>query len=250
MYLRRRLSTLVILLSSLSQAMISLLQSASFYLVRFIEHFKLISSDVSSLFILVECLWSRLTSGSSLSHSIELVSFKLFKQIHYQVTSSVMRSILNASLKQTHCSDFCLLHVCSKTCSIRWLTQSRDQLVSFDLHLLHACSKVVSFVFITFNRACFIHVYYTHVVKLVSFVDRLNQVINYWLVIVADLSFLSFKQSSFYSASNIQQSMSFSSYLCDFRHIIYVSFSVLRHIVYVSFCSQYISSCCCYQCRE
>ena len=35
-------------------------------------------------------------------------------------------------------------------------------------------------------RACSVHVYYTHVVELVSFVDWLNQEINYWLVIVAD----------------------------------------------------------------
>jgi len=39
------------------------------------------------------------------------------KQAHYRVTDSMTRSISNASLKQTHCFDFYLLHVCSKTCS-------------------------------------------------------------------------------------------------------------------------------------
>ncbi len=37
----------------------------------------------------------------------------------------------------------------------------------------------------TRRRACSVRAYYTHVVGLVSFVDRLNQEINYWLAIVA-----------------------------------------------------------------
>ena len=118
------------------------------------------------------------------------------------------RSILNASLKQAHCSDFCLLHVCSKTCSVRWSTQLRDQLVSSDSRLLHACSRVVSFVPIAFDRHCLVRVYYTHVVELVSFVDQLNQEINYWLVIVADsLSNVSFKQTSYRVIDSIKKSI-------------------------------------------
>ncbi len=62
-----------------------------------IERFKLISSDVSSLFLLVECHWSRLTSDSGLLHR-RACSFHViiadslqvpFKQTHYRVTSSV-----------------------------------------------------------------------------------------------------------------------------------------------------------------
>jgi len=37
----------------------------------------------------------------------------------------------------------------------------------------------------TRRRACSVRAYYTHVVGLVPFVDRLNQEINYWLAIVA-----------------------------------------------------------------
>ena len=112
------------------------------------------------------------------------------------------------SLKQTHCSDFCLLHVCSKTCSDRWLTQLRDQLMSSDLHLLHACSRVVSFMSIAFDRHCLVRVYYTHVVELVLFVDWLNQEINYWLVIVTDsLSNVSFKQTSYSVTDLIKRSI-------------------------------------------
>ena len=51
--------------------------------------------------------------------------------------------------------------------------------MSSDSRLLHACSRVVPFVSIAFDRHCFVRAYYTHVVELVSFVDRLNQEINY-----------------------------------------------------------------------
>ncbi len=160
----------------------------------FIKCFKLISSDVSSLFLLdIWRYWSRLTI------------------------------------------DSCLLHACSRACFIR-------------VYYTHVV-KLVSFMFIAFDRVCLLF-------------DKLNQEINYWLVIIADslrvtssikrslrvvlyhcsrLTFLVIQADSFYSASNIQQWISFSSYFRVFRYIVYVLFS-FKHIVYVLFYLQYISS--------
>ncbi len=142
------------------------------------------------------------------------------------------------SLKQTHFE--CL----SSRLTIEWRTQSMRSIVVF------------WFMSATHCRVCFVCVYYTHVVELVSFMfiafDRacllfnnwLNQEINYWLVIVTDslrmtslmtrsiviclwskLTILVIQADSFYSASNIQQWTSFSSYLRDFRRVVYVQFS-------------------------
>jgi len=155
------------------------------------------------------------------------------------------------SLKQTHCSDFCLLHMCNKTCSVRWLTQLRNQLVSFDSRLLHACSRVVSFVSIAFDRHCFVRVYYMHVVELVSFVDQLNQEINYWLVIVADsLSNVSFKQTSYQVTDSIKRSILNASlkqthcWFVPFKQTSYrVTDSMTRSIL-VYHCSRLTSSSC------
>ncbi len=108
------------------------------------ERSKLIPSGVPSLFLLVECHWSRLTSGSGLLHSracpfhaIVADSLRLpFKQANYRVTGSVGEV------------NRCLL--------VRACNASQDL---FRLCLLHACS-----------RACSVRAYYTHVVGLVPFV--------------------------------------------------------------------------------
>ncbi len=138
--------------------MISLLQSASFFLVCFItvlfKRFKLISSSVSSSF-----------------HQVFQAHFiKRFKSISSWYLEECFKLILS------DVSSLFLLDI--------WCHWSR---LTINSCLLHACSK-----------ACFVRAYYTHVVKLVSFMfiafdracllfdDWLNQKINYWLVIVAD----------------------------------------------------------------
>ncbi len=54
------------------------------------------------------------------------------------------------------------------------------------------------------------------------------------------LTILVIQANSFYSASNIQWWMNFSSYFHDFKHSI--CFILFKHIVYILFCLQYISS--------
>ncbi len=98
-----------------------------------------------------------------------------------------------------------------------------DQSLSSDSCLLHACCKV-----------CFVHVYYMHVVKLVSFMSiafdracfQVTSLMTRSIIICScsRLTILVIQADSFYSASNIQRWMSFSSYLRVFRHIIYVLF--------------------------
>ncbi len=74
-----------------------------------IECFKLISSDVSSLFLLVECHLSRLTSDSDLLHSRACF-------FHVIEADSLSSDELNW-WDQSLFFDSCLLHACSKACS-------------------------------------------------------------------------------------------------------------------------------------
>ena len=185
--------------------MISLLQSASFFPVHFIivlfECFKLISSNVSSLFLLdIWCHWSRLTI------------------------------------------DSCLLHACSRACFVRVYYMHVIELVLFNDELnqeincyllIHVCNVLQSLFYL-----CLLHL-----IELVLFIDWLNQEINYRLVFITDslqvtslttrsiiicscsrLTILIIQADSFYSALNIQWWTSFSSYLRDFRHVVYVQF--------------------------
>ncbi len=111
----RRLSMLVTLLSSLSQAMILLLQSASFFIVHFIKRFKLISSGVSSLFLLVIEHFKLIRRFKPISSCQMLLKqthyqFMSFEQTHYQVTSSVdeINHCLLIHIYYTHVAElFC-----------------------------------------------------------------------------------------------------------------------------------------------
>ncbi len=116
--------------------MISLLQSASFFLVHFVtvlfERFKLISSDVSSLFL--------------------LVIIEHFKLISSDVSSLFLLDIWCHWSRLT--IDSCLLH--SRACSVWWRAQSRDQLLSSD-SCLQRVTELVLFMSIAFDRACSVH---------------------------------------------------------------------------------------------
>ncbi len=122
MHLSRRLSMLVTLLSSLNQAMISLLQSVSFlfvslsfysdvsnsFLLVIIKRFKLISSDVSSLFLLDIIKRFKLISSyvSSLfildiSKSVSS-SFHQTFQVYFFLSNVIEADSLQMSFKQTH----------------------------------------------------------------------------------------------------------------------------------------------------
>ncbi len=134
--------------------MISLLQSASFFLVHFViilfERFKLISSDVSSLFLLdIECFklirrfksissWHRAFQAHQTFQAYFFLSYRRAFQAHF---------IKCFKLISSDVSSLFLLDI--------WHHWSR---LTIDSCLLHACS-----------RACFVRVYYTHVVELVSF---------------------------------------------------------------------------------
>jgi len=122
------------------------------------EHFKLILSNVSSIFLLVEYHWSRLTSDSDLLHS-------KFCSFHVIEADSLLSDELS-QWDQSLSSDSCLLHACNRACFVRWSTQSRNQLLSSNL-CLQRITELVLIASIAFNKACSIHVYYMHVTKLV-----------------------------------------------------------------------------------
>ncbi len=151
--------------------MISLLQSASFFLVCFviilferfklissdvsslflldIKRFKLISSDVSSLFLLVECHWSRLTL--SVVQADLLLSNKLSWWDQY-------RTRLWSRLTITSC----LLHACSKACFIHVI--EADSLLSDELDDEINIERVFEADLLS------LRVYYMHVAELISFI--------------------------------------------------------------------------------
>ena len=227
------------------------------------ECFKLILSDVSSLFLLdIWCHWSRLTIDSCLLHAcsracfihvyymyvVELVLFndELNQEINYwlvfiadslQVTSSMTRSIV-----------ICL---CSRL-TIEWWAQSRNHFMSFyvivaNSLLICVCNASQS---LFWSRLL-------HSIELVLFMSLQQTHYRVTSSTTRSISNVSLKQTHYSCHSSRLFLFSFKYLMMNEFQLISSCFQtysicsiLLRHIVHVSFCLQYISSCCCRQYRE
>ncbi len=146
--------------------------------------------------------------------------------IEWQTQS--MRSII-ICLCSRLTSDSCLLHTCSKACSVQWWTQSRDQLLSFD-SCLQRVKELVLFMSIAFDKTCSVHwltqsrdQLLTCLYSRLTSNDELNDEINYYL---------SLKQTHYSCHSSRLFLFSFKySMMNEFQLI----FSWFQTLVYVQF---------------